>query len=81
MSDVISPEEFRTLLLIGWGLSVVAAVLVYRNAARRRERLGVAPAALAPGFWAGVVFLLGLLGLLFYGLAVLGQDRDGGGRR
>jgi hypothetical protein len=68
----------RTAFLIAWALSLLAAVLVYRNASQRRARLGIAPAGLAPAFWAAVVFLLGVLGLLFYGIAVIGQDRGGG---
>jgi hypothetical protein len=75
MSETPSPEALRTFFTIAWALSALAAFLVYRNASKRRARLGQAPAALAPVFWAVVVFLLGLLGLLFYGIAVLGQDR------
>jgi hypothetical protein len=80
MSETPSPEALRTLFTIAWALSLLAAILVYRNASKRRARLGQAPAALAPAFWAVVVFLLGVLGLLFYGIAVLGQDRGGGQR-
>jgi hypothetical protein len=65
-------------LLIAWAIAAVAAVAVYRNAAARRARLGTDPGGLAPGWWAVVVLLLGLLGLLFYGISVVGQERSDG---
>ena len=65
-------------LLIAWAISAVAAVLVYRNAVARRARLGTDPGGIVPGWWAVMVFLLGLLGLLFYGISVVGQERSDG---
>jgi hypothetical protein len=62
-------------LAIAWVLAAAAAVLVHRNATVRQERLGRPPAGLHPLVWALLVFFFGLLGLLFYGISVLGQDR------
>ena len=65
-------------LLIAWVVAAVAAVLVYRNASARRARFGTAPGGLAPAWWALMVLLFGLLGLFFYGISVVGQDRSDG---
>jgi hypothetical protein len=62
-------------LAIAWVLAAAAAVLVHRNATVRQARLGQPPAGLRPVFWALLVFFFGILGLLFYGISVLGQDR------
>jgi hypothetical protein len=62
-------------LTIAWVAAAVAALLVHRSATARRARLGEPPAGLAPLAWAIIVLVLGLIGLLLYGLAVLGQDR------
>ena len=64
-------------LLISWLIAAVTAVLVYRNASARRRRLGTTPGGIAPAWWAVMVLLLGLLGLLFYGISVVGQERSG----
>ncbi len=66
------------LVLAAWAVAAVAAVLVYRNAAARRARLGTSPGGLRPGSWAVIVLLLGVLGLLFYGISVIGQERSDG---
>jgi drug/metabolite transporter (DMT)-like permease len=62
-------------LAAAWVLSAAAAVLVHRNALVRQERFGQPPAGLRPWFWSLLVLLFGLLGLLCYGISVLGQDR------
>jgi hypothetical protein len=68
-------NQSSSLLVVAWVLALAAAAAVYVSASRRRTRYGEAPAGVLPVLWAVVVALLALLGLCFYGLAVLGQDR------
>jgi hypothetical protein len=70
------PRDPAYPLAIAWALVAVAAFLVHRSATVRRSRLGQAPAGFSPLAWAVIVLVLGVIGLLLYGIAVLGQDRQ-----